>query len=206
MVERIKVHGEVLTMVEAAKKYNLVDTTIYTRYRRGVRGDGLVRPKQKYRKKYHTEVKDETGKEIIYMEDLTKYSGIKYTTLCRRYIKGWRGEKLISKPRKSDYPTGVYDPETHEEITSLPELTKRYNIAAATLYRRYFDFGMRGEDLVSPVKHRLEQHTEVYDIDINELELADLASLSGIQLNTLWTRYTRGSRGENLLRDKYKRK
>ena len=206
MVKKVNVHGKIMTIAEAARKYNLRDTTIYTRYARGVRGDDLVKPSHPYNEKFYTGVKDDNGKEIMTMGNLSRYSGIHPATLFKRYEKGWRGEKLVSNPHKSNYPTGVYDPDTQEEITSLPEIANRFNMADGTIYRRYFDFGLRGQDLVSPLSHHRDQHTEVYDTNINELGIANIANISKASVNTLWTRYSRGNRGDRLLMNKYKEK
>jgi len=204
-LKTFEINGEMLTAKEAEDKYGINKTTINSRYLSGYRGADLVRPTNPYSTRrngiVHTGVKDENGNEITSLHKLGEYTDVIVDTLYNRYyINGYRGQELLD-PSKSKHHTGLYDPETHEEITSLVKIAKIFNLADSTLYNRY-NRGLRGMDLLYEDS---KTNTEVYDEDLNELSVNDLIKILKFPHSTLWGRYSRNKRGSKLVKARQKR-
>lgn len=84
----VEVNGEVLTLAEISKKYNIGYSAIHHRYRSGKRGIDLIRePRGKLIIRHQ-------GKEMN-LKEWSRELGFSYSTLQHRYNKGLRGDDLF---------------------------------------------------------------------------------------------------------------
>lgn len=85
----VKVNGELLTLSQVARKYNINYYTVHFRYSNGARGADLIKPLKKKQLLVTFEGKTLTLKEW------SRKLGFSYKTLQHRYSKGLRGNDLF---------------------------------------------------------------------------------------------------------------
>lgn len=87
---KVLINGEEILLHDIPKRYNLTNSIVHDRYKRGLRGDELLKPSQK------GIVISIEGQEMS-IEDASKKYNIKYATIYNRYKKGYNGLDLIAK-------------------------------------------------------------------------------------------------------------
>lgn len=89
-----------------------------------------------------------------------------------------------------------------DEMLSLSEIAKKYDIPLNTLYQRAYR-GKTGEELTLPVYKRKDKKTVIYKGE--EITLTELSEITGLTRNGLARRIQKGQVGEELSRPKYLR-
>jgi lambda repressor-like predicted transcriptional regulator len=115
--------------------------------------------------------------------ELSKQTGLAYSTLRYRYEKGDRDGTLIRPPASQ---AGVV---ADDDGTPLTVLSRTTGIQYATLRRRHNN-GDRGNDLIRRVYHMTDDGNS----------LTELSRQTGIERRVLQARYDRGDRGDDLIR------
>lgn len=168
------------------EKHQFSYSALVKRYRLGVRGKELVKPRAK--PPYDV---DEVIDDIRYtsLKSIAEKFDLSVVTVTERYKNGCRGEDLVTRIQGNRVEVrGV-------EYKSLQDLARVYNIRYPLLLER-FRKGMRGEELIAPV--RKKTFTIIDGTEYESLEA--VAKAYNISPSTLRTRYYRyGYRGKKLV-------
>lgn len=182
-------NGKIYSIPELSEITGINKHTLYDRYHRGLVGDELVNTEYKPRKPKKARVDMDTIKY------LAKTNGLRYDAVRTRWDKGDRGSKLI-RPSRTCKVKKYY--EHFSELLSLSELTATTNIPEATLRSRYDD-GLRDEDLIAPLDKRKTGEGVEFKHKGVLVTLVQLAQDTGIGYFTLWGRYQKGLRDDELV-------
>lgn len=90
--------------------------------------------------------------------DIAKEYELTYNTVLNRHKKGLKDDDLVTKTGKK--PVYV---EFKGETIELDKVSEQYDIAVATLYYRYFNRGLRDDELVKPVQVNKSHSTYYID-------------------------------------------
>ena len=85
---KTEIRGEIVTLAEAARKYNVNYSALYYRFKQGLRGEELLRA-------YSSPKVIEYNGKTMNLKDWSRYLGFSYGTLQQRYKKGLRPPELF---------------------------------------------------------------------------------------------------------------
>lgn len=94
----VTIHGEQLSLSEASAKYNILYYTLYQRYKSGVRGDALLKPRKVGRRRNRPSTSKYFGTvdgETMSLKQLAAKYNVPYATILTRYRNGLRDTQLI---------------------------------------------------------------------------------------------------------------
>lgn len=86
------------------------------------------------------------GKEAT-LSEIVKMTKLSYATIYARIRKGYRGEDLVNTNLRKKIGLFGKKVEVRGKMMTAPEIAKKYNIPAITVYRR-IESGYTGEDLI----------------------------------------------------------
>ena len=100
VLKTVVINGEEIGLHKLSKETGIQYTTLYRRYKKGIRDDSKYSISEATQRKcvYMVEI---DGEEIS-LKYLSKETGISYTTLKNRYLAGARGKEILKRRRKKD--------------------------------------------------------------------------------------------------------
>lgn len=202
-------NGEKLSLSQISCQYGFAVGTIYQRYRNGARGEELVEPLRHSAGKANQLSVDDGGRLMsilayalhYQLNELAVCNAFRYlqkegetvikADCIRRYLEEIQEDRHAHMPSK----TLVMD---DQEITRH-QLAKRLGVNMKTIRDRT---PRDGERLVTKEKHLKEKRRINHRVKIGNVtySLPELADAFNLSVETVYSRWKRGKRGEELIK------